>query len=253
MRRAPGEDDQQRAAGQPPQPVRQQAERRVVGPLRVVDQQHSRNTARRRPRRRCPTRRPGSASPHPARRTARDLVGRPVPDERRGPAAPPRDSAPAVGRRRASRRRRAAGRAGRRRAASRRARPRPRRRVPDQHLRARAPQPGRAAPRRAGSCRSPPRPRAGRPGRRRSMASYSARSAVRSSSRPTNGAGTAGALRCGGPARARRHVGPPVDRLVELGGLGQRRHAELAGQGADTLAVLRERRRPVSRSRRTAG
>ena len=159
QRRARGQQHEQAAPAEPAQPVGEQAERGLVGPLDVVDHQQPRDR---------PGRGGGERLPHAVEEPR--LRGRPVERRGRGGAEvgqqPRRLAQRAVADAgRPTSRRRAAAAAAPRPPARTRARPPPRRRgrrAPRRPARART----RRAPRPAASCRSPPRPPAA-PRRRR--------------------------------------------------------------------------------------
>ena len=107
--------------------------------------------------------------------------------------------------------------------------------------------PGRRALRRAASCRSPSRRRGRRAGRpaRPPRTRRAARPSSRS--RPTSGCVARRRSRCTGAVGSDRRAGRPSRTARYSGGrLLGRRDAELAMQGADALAVLRERRGPLA-------
>ena len=79
----------------------------------------------------------------------------------------------------------------------------------------------------------------------------SSRSRASSASRPTNGTGRGLRRRAGRAGRRGSgggRGGAGAHRLVQRGGLLQRRHPELAGQGPDALAVLVQGPGPVARA-----
>ncbi len=238
QRLARGEQDEQAPARQPAGAVGQQPERRLVGPLDVVDHEHARHRPGRRGRERLPhaveearlrgrtVQRRGRGGAQIAQQPRR-LAERALAD-RRHPcvvlAQPPaqRFDQRAVGERRLL----LVG-------------------APAQAPPRRAPAAPPPAPRPAASCRSPPRPRAARRARRpRSRRRRRAAPPTRAPARPAARAGAA-------PRRHHRRGGgrlqrPLADRLVQPRRLLQRRHAQLARQRAHALAVLGERRGAVA-------